>query len=162
MVEGDSQLVIKKIKGMYSCNKWRLQEYKKRICDLKEDFRAFNIRLIPKKKNSIVDALATSASALSPMEQTKFGRFLVELVAVPSIPNNITNFQAFQDYQNILKIFLSSQMFKGQIIHTKPDGDKEKGDPNEKEEEIGDDDGIWDLKKKHHPKGDGGIGNNVW
>ena len=117
-----------------------------------EDFQAFNIRSIPWKKNAIADALATSASALSTMEWTKLSRFLVELVVVPSILDNITNFQVFQDDQHILEFVLSSQMFEGQIIDVEPNGDKEKGDPNE-EEETTDDDGIWNLKKNTIPRG---------
>ena len=48
---------------------------------------------------------------------------------------------------------MNSQIFEGQIIDTEPNGDKEKGDPNEKEEEIGDDDGIWNLKTNTIPRG---------
>ena len=44
-------------------------------------------------------------------------------------------------------------MFKGHIIDVEPDGDKEKGDPNEGEEEITNDDGIWNLKKNTIPRG---------
>ena len=73
-----------------------------------EDFQAFNIRLIPWRKNAIVDALATSTSALSPMEQTKLSRFSIELVVIPFIPNNIKNFQVFQYDQHILEYVLSS------------------------------------------------------
>ena len=44
-------------------------------------------------------------------------------------------------------------MFEGQIIDIELDGDKEKGDPNEKEEETIDDDGIWNLKTNTIPRG---------
>ena len=47
VVEGDSQLVIRQIKGIYSCNNQRLKAYKKRVCDFMEDFQAFSIRSIP-------------------------------------------------------------------------------------------------------------------
>ena len=39
-------------------------------------------------------------------------------------------------------------MFEGQIIDVEPDNDKEKGDLNEKKEEIEDEDGIWNLKNR--------------
>ena len=38
MVKGDSQLVIRQIKGTYSRNNWRLQTYKKWVCNLMEEF----------------------------------------------------------------------------------------------------------------------------
>ena len=44
-------------------------------------------------------------------------------------------------------------MFKGQIIDTEANGDKEKDDHNEREEEIVDDDGIWNLKTNTIPRG---------
>lgn len=92
VIEGDSQLVIRQIKGTYSCNNKRLQAYKKWVHDLREDFQAFNIKSIPRRRNAVADALATSASALLPLERTKLKRFSIELVATPSITDNITNF----------------------------------------------------------------------
>ena len=44
-------------------------------------------------------------------------------------------------------------MFGGQIIDIESNGDEGKGDPNENEEEIGDDDGIWNLKTNTIPRG---------
>lgn len=92
VVKGDSQMVIRKIKGTYSCNNKRLQAYKKQVYDLIEYFQAFNIRSIPQRENTISNMLATSASTLLPMEQTRLKIFYVELVVARSILGNITNF----------------------------------------------------------------------
>ena len=77
----------------------------------------------------------------------------MELVAIPSILDNITNFQVFQDDQHILEFVLSNQIFEGQIIDTEPEEDKERGDPDQKEEEMIGDNGIWNLKANTIPKG---------
>ena len=92
IVEGDSQLVIRQVKFVYSCNDRRSLAYRKRVWDLMDDFKALNIKSIPRRKNMVADALAISASALQLVERMKLKIFLVELVVAPSILDNITNF----------------------------------------------------------------------
>ena len=57
-----------------------------------DEFKALNIKCIPKRKNMVADALAISTSALELVERTKLKIFSMELDVVPSIPKNMTNF----------------------------------------------------------------------
>ena len=80
------------MKSIYSCNEKRLLAYRIRVWDLLDDFKALNIKSVPRRKNMVIDALAILESVLQPIERTKLKRFSVELVVVPSIPDNIRNF----------------------------------------------------------------------
>jgi hypothetical protein len=59
-------------------------------------FEAFNITIVPRTKNSLVDSLATAASRLSPLEDYEASMFTVELLYKPSVPNNIYNWKVFE------------------------------------------------------------------
>jgi hypothetical protein len=61
-----------------------------------EHFEAFNITMIPREKNIIVDSLATVASRPLPIEDYEASRFTVELLYKPSVPNNISNWRVFE------------------------------------------------------------------
>lgn len=146
VVEGDSQLVIRQVKSIYSFNDRRLLAYQKRVWDLMENFEALNIRSIPRRRNMIVNALAISASALQLVERTKLKIFLVELISALSIPNNILNFQVFYDDQHILEFIMCNAIFKGQEID-------DTFDDKLKDDELEDEDEIINLKTNTIPKG---------
>ena len=113
IVEGDSSLVIRQLKLVYSCNDKRFLSYRKRVWDLKDDFEALNINSIPRRKNMVENALTISANTLQLFERTKLRILSVELVVAPSILDNIKNFQVFQDDQHILKFIMCSHHFSG-------------------------------------------------
>ena len=71
IIEGDSQLVIRQMKSVYSYNDKRFLTSKKRVGDLMDDFEALNIKSIPRRKNMVLDALVISASALQLVKRTK-------------------------------------------------------------------------------------------
>lgn len=145
-MEGNSQLVVRQVKSLYSCNDKKLLAYRKRVWDLMDGFEALNVRSISRRKKMVADALAILVSALQPDERTKLKIFSVELVVVPSILDNITNFQVFQDDQHIVKFIMSSGHFKGKEVDDTHD-DKTEND------EIEDEDGILNLKTNTIPKG---------
>jgi ribonuclease HI len=62
VVHGDSELVINQVKGIYQSKHPRLREYRNIVLDLLESFIEYNLLMIPRGRNLIVDALATSAS----------------------------------------------------------------------------------------------------
>jgi ribonuclease HI len=61
-VHGDSELIINQVKGIYQSKHPRLRAYRNLVLDLLEEFSEYNLSVIPRGKNQIVDALATSAS----------------------------------------------------------------------------------------------------
>jgi ribonuclease HI len=60
VVHGDSQLIINKIKGIYQAKNPILRAYRNLVLDLLEKFLEYNLSVIPRGQNQIVDALATS------------------------------------------------------------------------------------------------------
>jgi hypothetical protein len=69
---------------------------------LTKHFEAFNVTMIPKTKNTLVDSLATAASRLSPLEDYEASRFTVELLYKPSVPNNISNWKFIEGDEQII------------------------------------------------------------
>lgn len=91
-VFGDSELVVKQVRRQYSCHDRRMTNYRHRVWDLIKGFDAFNIQLIPRQKNRIVDSLAQATSTLQPLSLSGLKKFIVELTPVPSVLDNVTNF----------------------------------------------------------------------
>lgn len=60
-IYGDSDIVIKQIKGVYKCNKPHLQKYKDEIIDLLEKFKHYELIHVPRHENIIADALSNMA-----------------------------------------------------------------------------------------------------
>jgi ribonuclease HI len=60
-VHGDSELIINQVKGIYQSKHPRLRAYMNLVLELLEEFSEYNLSMIPRGKNQIVDALATSA-----------------------------------------------------------------------------------------------------
>jgi hypothetical protein len=56
-----------------------------------DNFEAFNITVVLRTKNTLVDSLATTTSILSPLEDYEASRFALELLYKPSVPHNISN-----------------------------------------------------------------------
>jgi predicted nucleotidyltransferase len=83
-------------------NSPHLRNYQQEVHRLIENFEAFNITAIPRKKNTLVDSLATAASRLSPLQDYEASKFTVELLYKPSVPNNISNWKVFEGDEQIV------------------------------------------------------------
>jgi hypothetical protein len=74
---GDSKIIIRQVKNTIHCNSPHLRNYQQEVHGLIELFEAFNITVIPKTKNTLVDSIATTASRLSPLEDYEASWFTV-------------------------------------------------------------------------------------
>jgi len=79
-------------------------------------FEDFNITLIPRIKNTLVDSLTTISLRLSPLEDYEASRFIVELLYKPSVPNNISNWKVFERYEKIINFLTNHENFKDLAI----------------------------------------------
>jgi ribonuclease HI len=61
-IHGDSELIIKQIKGEYSAKHPRLRAYMNVVLDFLECFIEYDLSAIPRDQNILADGLATSAS----------------------------------------------------------------------------------------------------
>jgi hypothetical protein len=66
-VFGDSKIIVRKEKNTIHCISTQLRNYQEEVHRIIEHFEAFNIIMVPKTKNTLVDSLATAASRLSPL-----------------------------------------------------------------------------------------------
>jgi hypothetical protein len=83
-VKGDSQLIIKQVRGECSCNEPRLAAYLLHVRKLEKDFTALELQHVPRADNSAVDELSMRASTWAPMPEGVFERRLLRPTAQPA------------------------------------------------------------------------------
>jgi ribonuclease HI len=108
----DSEIIVRQVRNTIHCNSPHLRNYQQEVHRLIEHFEAFNITMIPRTKNTLVDSLATAASRLSPLEDYEASRFTVELLYKPSVPNNISNWKVFEGDEQIINFLTNQDNFK--------------------------------------------------
>jgi ribonuclease HI len=109
---GDSEIIVRQIKNTIHCNSPHLRNYEQEVQRLMNNFLAFNIIVVPRSKNLVVDSLATPSSRLSPLEDFEASKFSIELLYKPSVPNNITNWRVFEGDEQILEFLTNGENFK--------------------------------------------------
>jgi ribonuclease HI len=72
LVKGDSQLIIKNVKGEYSCNDPQLTAYLLHAQKLEKDFEVLDLHQIPHDNNAVTDELSTKASTWASMPKGVF------------------------------------------------------------------------------------------
>jgi ribonuclease HI len=84
LVKGDSQLIIKQVRGECSCNEPRLAAYLLHVNKLEKDFTALELQHVPWADNLAADDLSKRASTRSSMPEGVFERRLLRPVAQPA------------------------------------------------------------------------------
>ena len=63
-IYGDSDIVIKHVIGTYQAKHPRMRAYRNLVLDLLESFKEYQLSVIPRSQNHIVDSLVVAASVL--------------------------------------------------------------------------------------------------
>jgi ribonuclease HI len=84
LVKGDSQLIIKQVRGECSCNEPRLATYLLHVRKLEKDFTALELQHVPRADNSAVDDLSVKASTWALVPEGVFDRRLLRPTAQPA------------------------------------------------------------------------------
>jgi ribonuclease HI len=84
LVKGDSQLIIKQVRGECSCNEPRLAAYLLHVRKLEKDFTALELQHVPRADNSVADQLSQRASTWAPALEGVFKRRLLRPTAQPA------------------------------------------------------------------------------
>jgi hypothetical protein len=71
-VKGDSQLIIKQVKGKCSCNDPQLVIYLLHAQKIEKDFEVLDLQHIPHANNVVADELSTKASMWAPVPEGIF------------------------------------------------------------------------------------------
>jgi ribonuclease HI len=84
LVKGDSQLIIKQVRGECSCNEPRLTAYLLHVRKLEKDFMALELQHVPRADNSTTDELSKRASTWALAPEGVFKRRLLRPTAQPT------------------------------------------------------------------------------
>lgn len=89
-IYGDSELVIKQVIGTYQAKHPRMRDYRNMVLDLLESFKEFQLSVIPRNQNHIVDDIAVAASVFKiPIYPNR--RYQIEVKHRPLVPDNVKN-----------------------------------------------------------------------
>ena len=87
VVYGDSELVIKKVKGEYQAKHPWMRAYRNVVLDIVKLFSDYTLTCFPRMKNGIVDELAKATSNLKiPMNSSK--KFEIHVKHRLTVPDN--------------------------------------------------------------------------
>jgi ribonuclease HI len=84
LVKGDSQLIIKQVRGECNCNEPRLAAYLLHVRKLEKDFTALELQHVPQADNSAADDLSVRASTWAPVPEGVFERRLLRPTTQPT------------------------------------------------------------------------------
>jgi ribonuclease HI len=76
LVKGDSQLIIKQVKGECSCNNPQSIAYLLHAQKLEKDFEVPDLQHVPHANNVVTDELLLKASTWAPVSEGVFERWL--------------------------------------------------------------------------------------
>jgi hypothetical protein len=94
MVRGDSELIIKKIKGEYATKHPRLRAYRNVVLYALQCITEIDLQVMPTGQNIIADGLATSATTCKiPFRPTR--KYIVEVKCRPTVPDKIRYWHVF-------------------------------------------------------------------
>jgi hypothetical protein len=162
MVRGDSELIIKQVKGEYAVKHPRLRAYRNVVLDALRCFNEVDLQVMLRGQNILADGLDTSAAAYKiPFHPTR--PYTVEVKCRLTVPNNIRYWQVFGNDDQI-EDFLQC---KNDFECTNIDLDNEDENVNSldfeidgvntaESEELGDDESdadVLQLKRNIFPRG---------
>jgi len=121
---GDSELVIKKVKGKYQAKHPRMQAYRNAILDILKLFSDYTLACVPRIQNSIADTLAKAASNLKiPMNSSN--KFEIHVKHRLTALDNQRYWQVFQDDEKINDFLQNKGKFKDTSIDVEHDDGKD-------------------------------------
>jgi len=92
-VQGDSELIIRQIKGEYSTKNPKLREYRNSTLDLLKTFEKYELIFIPRAQNHLANELAFAASNCQIPRTNE--QFDIKVKNRPAIPDNEDYWQVF-------------------------------------------------------------------
>jgi hypothetical protein len=115
-VHVDFELVINQVKGIYQTKHLKMRAYRNEVMELLEGFTDYYVSLIPRGKNMIFYALATSSSVFKiPIHSNK--KYEIEVKHRPSVPINIKYWKVFEDDRKVIRFLQNSDEFSNTQIN---------------------------------------------
>jgi len=89
-IHRDFELIINQVNGLYQTKHLKMRAYINAVLDMIENFTEYNIYVIPRSQNNIVDSLAIVASNFKLPVYPSI-KYDIEVRHVPIIPDNVEN-----------------------------------------------------------------------
>lgn len=141
---GDSELVIKQVKGEYQAKHLRMQAYRNVVLDILRLFSDYTLTCVPRIQNGIANALSKSTSNLKiPMNSSN--KFEIHVKHHLIVPRNQRYWQVFQDDEYIDEFLQNEGKFKDTSI----DGEHDDGEADVQVNKME----VLQLKDNVIPKG---------
>ena len=96
---GDSELIIKQIKGEYSARNPRLMEYQNAALDLLKTFEKYELIFIPRALSHLANELAFNASNCKIPEINE--QLTIKVKHRPVVPDNEYHWKVFESEKHI-------------------------------------------------------------
>ena len=110
-VYGDSELVIKQMKGEYQAKHPRMRAYRNVVLDILRMFPYYTLTCVPRVQNVIADSLATTTSHLKILMNSN-NKFQIHVKHHPAVPDNQRYWQVFQDDKEIEEFLQNEGKYK--------------------------------------------------
>ena len=107
--------------GTYQAKHPRTRAYRNLVLDLLQSFEEYQLSIIPRSQNHIVDALVVAASVFKIPIYPNI-RYQIDVKHRPSTPDNVKYWNIFEDDSHTNKFLTLSYEFENLTI----DGDREK------------------------------------
>jgi hypothetical protein len=138
-VRGDSEIIIKQIKGEYYAKHPRPREYRNDVLDFLQCFTEYDLQVIPRGQNILVDGLATSTAACKiPFHPNR--QYTMKVKCIPIVPNNIRYWKVFGNDEQIDDFLQSKNEFECANIDVDSDNESvnkiDLEEINEKDENL--------------------------
>jgi hypothetical protein len=121
-VRGDSELIIKLIKGEYYYKHLRIKSYRSDVLDFLQCFTEYDLQVIPRGQNILVDGLTISTSTCKILFHPN-RQYTVEVKCRPTIPTNIRYWKVFGNDEQIDDFLQSKNEFECANIDVDSDND---------------------------------------
>jgi len=93
-VYGDSELVIKQVKGEYQAKHPQMRAYRNVVLDILKMFPKYKLTVVPRSQNIIVDSLTTIESNLT-ISMNSSNKFQIHVKHRSTVPDNLRYWQFF-------------------------------------------------------------------
>ena len=143
-VYGDSELIIKQVKGEYQAKHLRMRAYRNAVLDILKMFLEYTLTAVPRAQNVIVDSLATTTSNLKILMNSN-NKFEIHVKHLPTVLDNLRYWQVFWDDKEINTFVKNEGNYKDASIDVDYDTDELEIEVNQME--------ILQLKDNIIPKG---------
>ena len=110
-VYGDSELIIKQVKGEYQAKHPRLRAYRNAVLDILKTFPEYTLTAVPRMQNLIANSLATTTSNLKILMNSS-NKFEIYVKHRPAVPDNLRYWQVFLDDNEINAFLQGDGKFK--------------------------------------------------